>query len=70
MIGHMKNDGLLERCHLKGTEGDALHALLCAVGHNLWLLRAWWHTLLLWLCFRLSMLTNRPVRDSEFAPAT
>ena len=40
MIGHMKNDGLLDRCHLKGIEGDAIHALLCGIGrgglpHNL-----------------------------------
>ncbi len=34
MIGHMKNDGLLDRCHLKGKQGDAVHALLCGIGHN------------------------------------
>lgn len=38
MIGHMKNDGRLSRCHLWGKEGDANHALLCAIGHNLRLL--------------------------------
>jgi len=38
MIGHMKNDGMLGRCHLKGKEGDAIHALLCGIGHNLRLL--------------------------------
>ena len=38
MIGHMKHDGLLGRCHLAGKEGDALHAILCGVGHNLRLL--------------------------------
>lgn len=37
-IGHMKNDGLLDRCYLKGSEGDAIHALLCGIGHNLRLL--------------------------------
>jgi IS5 family transposase len=42
MIGHMKNDGLLDRCHLKGLLGDALHAILCGIGHNLRLLRAHW----------------------------
>jgi IS5 family transposase len=48
MIGHMKLDGKLARNHLKGALGDAIHALLCAAGHNLrlvlrhlaWLLRA------------------------------
>lgn len=34
-IGHMKNDGRLRRNWLKGTQGDALHALLCGCGHNL-----------------------------------
>ena len=30
----------MQRCHLKGTEGDALHAVLCATGFNIrWLLR-------------------------------
>lgn len=34
-IGHMKNDGRLRRNWLKGTQGDAFHALLCGCGHNL-----------------------------------
>ena len=34
-IGHMKSDGNLRRNFLKGILGDALNALLCAVGHNL-----------------------------------
>ncbi len=34
-IGHMKTDGRLTRCPLKGTIGDALFAVLCACGHNL-----------------------------------
>lgn len=49
MIGHMKNEGLLNRCHLKGQIGDALHAILCGVGHNLRLIRAYWLRLLLCL---------------------
>jgi IS5 family transposase len=40
-IGHLKSDHRLDRCWLKGDIGDALHAVLCAVGYNLrWLLRA------------------------------
>ncbi|HET7062213.1 MAG TPA: IS5 family transposase, partial [Nitrosospira sp.] len=35
VIGHMKNDGRLRRNWLKGTQGDAFHALLCGCGHNL-----------------------------------
>ena len=34
-IGHMKTDGRLARCSLKGTLGDALFAVLCGCGHNL-----------------------------------
>jgi IS5 family transposase len=34
-IGHMKTDGRLARCALKGTLGDALHAVLCGCGHNI-----------------------------------
>lgn len=35
MIGHMKNDGRLTRCPLKGTQGDAIFAVLCGCGHNI-----------------------------------
>ena len=35
IIGHMKVDGLLSRCHLKGFAGSAIHAVLCGVGQNL-----------------------------------
>ena len=34
-IGHMKSEGKLRRNYLKGAIGDALNALLCAIGHNL-----------------------------------
>ena len=34
-IGHMKTDGRLTRCPLKGTGGDAIFAVLCACGHNI-----------------------------------
>jgi IS5 family transposase len=40
MIGHMKPDGRLARCPLKGTLGDALHAVLCGCGHNIRLILA------------------------------
>jgi IS5 family transposase len=40
-IGHLKADHRMDRCWLKGTEGDALHAVLCAAGFNIrWLMRA------------------------------
>lgn len=40
MIGHLKADHRMGRCHLKGEIGDRLHAVLCAAGYNIrWLLR-------------------------------
>jgi IS5 family transposase len=40
-IGHMKSEGKLRRNYLKGTIGDTLNAILCAIGHNLRLI--WRH---------------------------
>src|SRR5262245_47625377 len=34
LIGHMKEEGHLGRCFLKGHAGDAANAILTAVGHN------------------------------------
>ena len=40
-IGHLKSDHRMDRCWLRGQQGDALHAVLCATGYNLrWLMRA------------------------------
>lgn len=40
IIGHLKQDHRMDRCHLKGETGDRLHAVLCAAGYNIkWLLR-------------------------------
>ena len=40
-IGHTKHDHRMIRCHLKGSIGDALHAISCAAGYNIrWLMRA------------------------------
>ena len=40
IIGHLKADHRMDRCHLKGAQGDAIHAVLCAAGYNVrWLLR-------------------------------
>jgi transposase, IS5 family len=40
-IGHTKHDNGMIRCHLKGSVGDALHAISCAAGYNIrWLMRA------------------------------
>ena len=41
VIGHMKTDGHLGRCYLKGRGGDAANAILSAVGYNLRLVLSW-----------------------------
>ena len=46
VIGHMKTDGHLGRCYLKGRAGDAANAVLTAVGHNLRRVLAWLRILL------------------------
>src|SRR5215468_6184793 len=46
VIGHLKNDGHLGRCFLKGRHGDAANIVLSAVGYNLRLILAWLRALL------------------------
>jgi len=46
VIGHMKTDGYLGRCHLKGRAGDAANVILSAVGYNLRRVLAWLRLLL------------------------
>jgi len=46
VIGHMKAEGHLARCYLKGAAGDAANAILTAVGYNLRLVLAWLRMLL------------------------
>jgi len=69
-IGHMKNDGRLRRNWLKGSLGDALHAVLCGAGHNLrMILRA----LQLCFAFLLAKLSaqwslNKPINQNSLLP--
>jgi transposase, IS5 family len=46
VIGHMKNDGHLGRCFLKGRAGDAANAILSATGYNFRLVLTWLRALL------------------------
>ncbi|OLK67237.1 transposase, partial [Xanthomonas oryzae pv. oryzae] len=49
VIVHLKQASPVNRCHLKGGQGHALHVLCCAAGDNLrWLLR-WIAFLRAWL---------------------
>jgi IS5 family transposase len=41
VIGHMKAEGHLGRCYLKGRAGDAANAILSAVGYNFRRVLAW-----------------------------
>lgn len=60
----MKNDGLLRRNWLKGSLGDAMHALLCGAGHNLLLILAHLRVLccawLAWLYRVADVLSSAP----------
>jgi IS5 family transposase len=50
-IGHMKQEGKLGRNYLKGEIGDALQALLVAVGHNLRLILNYLRKFFAWINF-------------------
>jgi transposase, IS5 family len=67
MIGHMKNDGRLTRCPLKGTDGDALFAVLCGCGHNIRMILRHLRTVLRHLFWLISGLCQ--IIDAEMVPA-
>src|SRR5260221_10105461 len=46
LIGHMKQEGHLGRCYLKGHAGDAANAILTAAGYNFRRILAWLSILL------------------------
>jgi len=59
-IGHMKSDGRLARCALKGTIGDALYAVLCGCGHNIRKILAHLRALLLALLQAMGQPDHQP----------
>jgi IS5 family transposase len=69
IIGHLKADHRMDRCYLKGEQGDRLNAVLCAAGYNIkWLLRmiarkgvAFLRGLYLRLCEAAGMPSNWPM---------
>ena len=67
VIGHMKAEGHLGRCYLKGTAGDAANAILTAVGHNLRLVLAWLRIL---LCLILAALRSAIMARPAFKLAS
>jgi IS5 family transposase len=46
VIGHIKNEHRMGRNYLAGTNGDAINAILAAVGYNFRLLLNWLRLLL------------------------
>jgi len=60
VIGHLKAEGHLGRCYLKGRTGDAANAILSAVGYNFRRILAWLRILLrLFLIAIMRLLINR-----------
>ena len=41
VIGHLKSEGHLGRCYLKGRAGDTANVILSAVGYNFRRILAW-----------------------------
>ncbi len=70
VIGHMKQDGHLERNHLKGPEGDAINAILTAAGHNLRLLARWLRFLLMFFLAAAIQIHTRQAIDPIKQAAT
>jgi IS5 family transposase len=67
LIGHMKEEGHLGRCYLKGYAGDAANAVLTAAGYNFKRVLAW---LRLLLCLFLSGLMAALVCRPTLNPAS
>ena len=69
IIGHLKADGHLGRCYLKGRAGDAANVILSAIGHNFRRILARLRKLLrfilivLWRAFATSVALNPACSD-------
>jgi IS5 family transposase len=65
VIGHLKSEGHLGRCHLKGRAGDAANVILSAVGYNFRRILDWLRVL---MCFIrapiIATVSARPVLKS------
>jgi IS5 family transposase len=67
VIGHMKAEGHLGRCYLKGRDGDAANTVLTAVGYNFRRILAWLRAL---LCLFLAALWPAVEARSVLNPAS
>ena len=59
VIGHLKNEHRLGRNHLSGSAGDAINAVLAAVGYNFRLLLRWLALLCAWILAPLTAASAR-----------
>jgi IS5 family transposase len=66
VIGHLKAEGHLGRCYLKGRAGDAANAILSAVGYNFRRILAWLRALLPQILIAVLRLL---IRRSTLSPA-
>ncbi|PIL18923.1 hypothetical protein P775_17295 [Puniceibacterium antarcticum] len=64
-IGHMKTDGRLSRCPLKGTTGDAIFAVLCGCGHNIRKILAHLRALLTLLITTFAVIMNALIPENS-----
>jgi len=70
-ISHLKQDNRLERNHLKGPEGDRIHAVLCAAGYNLRkLLSAFLRAVRTWLFKATGLRMRALLTTAELPPIT
>ncbi|XIA67456.1 IS5 family transposase [Bradyrhizobium sp. TZ2] len=67
VIGHLKSEGHLGRCYLKGRAGDAANVILSAVGYNFRRILAWLRDL---LCLILIPLWRGLAIPARFNPAS
>ncbi len=61
VIGHLKAEGHLGRCYLKGRAGDAANAILSAVGYNFRRIPAWLRALLPQILIRGPAPLDQPI---------
>jgi transposase, IS5 family len=62
IIGHLKAEGNLGRCYLKGRAGDAVNVVLSAIGHNFRRILAWLRDL--WLLILTALIAAISVRSA------
>ena len=65
IIGHLKAEGHLGRCYLKGRAGDAANVILSAVGHNFRRILAWLRFLCCLIITALVAAINQPNRPKS-----